>query len=85
MALDIRIAGDTKYYRVGLVSEENVTEKLQLIRLTEDIITSKAKADSLSSDVTTLLNHSFNKRFLKYWYWRFYYYKLSKMTTTQSI
>ena len=53
LAANIRIAGDTKYYRVGLVSEENTTAGTAVIRLTEDIITSKAKADGLSSDVTT--------------------------------
>ena len=53
LAANIRIAGDTKYYRVGLVSEENTTAGTAVIRLTEDIITLKAKDESLSSDVTT--------------------------------
>ena len=53
LAANIRIAGDTKYYRVGLVSEENVTAGTAVVRLTDDIITLKAKADSLSSNITT--------------------------------
>ena len=53
LAANIRIAGDTKYYRVGLVSEENVTAGTAVVRLTDDIITIKAKDDGLSSDVTT--------------------------------
>ena len=53
LAANIKIAGDTKYYRVGLVSEEDTTNGTAVIRLTEDVITLKAKGDSLSSDVTT--------------------------------
>ena len=53
LAANIKIAGDTKYYRVGLVSEENVTAGTAVVRLTDDIISIKAKDDSLSSDITT--------------------------------
>ena len=53
LATNIKIAGDTKYYRVGLVSEEDTTNGTAVIRLTDDIITLKAKGDSLSSNVTT--------------------------------
>ena len=53
LAANIKIAGDTKYYRVGLVSEENTTTGTAVVRLTDDIITIKAKGDSLSSNITT--------------------------------
>jgi len=53
LAANIRISGDTKYYRVGLVSEENTTAGTAVVRLTDDIITLKAKDESLSSNITT--------------------------------
>ena len=53
LAANIKIAGDTKYYRVGLVSEENTTAGTAVVRLTDDIISIKAKGDSLSSNITT--------------------------------
>ena len=41
LAANIKIAGDTKYYRVGLVSEEDTTNGTAVVRLTDDIITLK--------------------------------------------
>ena len=53
LAANIKCTGDTKYYRVGLVSEEDTTNGTAVIRLTEDITSLKAKGDSISTDVTT--------------------------------
>ena len=53
LAANIKCTGDTKYYRVGLVSEEDLTNGTAVIRLTEDITSLKAKGDSISTDVTT--------------------------------
>ena len=52
LAANIKCTGDTKYYRVGLVSEEDTTNGTAVIRLTEDI-TSLKKRDSISTDITT--------------------------------
>ena len=43
LAANIKCTGDTKYYRVGLVSEEDTTNGTAVIRLTEDITSLKAK------------------------------------------
>jgi hypothetical protein len=53
LAANIKCTGDTKYYRVGLVSEEDTTNGTAVIRLTEDITSLKAKGDSISTDITT--------------------------------
>jgi hypothetical protein len=53
LAANIKCTGDTKYYRVGLVSEEDTTNGTAVIRLTEDITSLKAKGDSVSTDITT--------------------------------
>ena len=53
LAANIKCTGDTKYYRVGLVSEEDLTNGTAVIRLTEDITSLKAKGDSIGTDVTT--------------------------------
>ena len=53
LASNVKMAGDTKYYRIGLVSEEDTTNGTAVIRLTEDIGTSKAKGDGISTDVSS--------------------------------
>ena len=53
LASNVKIAGDTKYYRVGLVSEEDVSTGTAVIRLTEDIGTSKAKLADISTDISS--------------------------------
>ena len=82
LAANIKCTGDTKYYRVGLVSEEDTTNGTAVIRLTEDITSLKAKGDSVSTDITTgYSNIRLTARFLKYRYWRFCNYKLSSVPT----
>jgi hypothetical protein len=51
-AANVKFGSDTTYYRVGLVSEEDVVGQTAVIRLTNDIGTSKAKVANLSIDVT---------------------------------
>ena len=51
-AANVKFAGDDKYFRVGLVSEEDTTNGTAVVRLTEDIGTSRAKGDSISTDIT---------------------------------
>jgi len=53
LASNVKFAGDTKYYRVGLVSEEDTTNGTAVVRLTEDIGTSKAKIDSIVTEVSS--------------------------------
>ena len=53
LASNVKFSGDTKYYRVGLVSEEDVTSGTAVIRLTEDIGTSKAKLASVTTEVSS--------------------------------
>jgi hypothetical protein len=52
LASNIKFTGDTKYFRVGLVSEEDTTNETAVIRLTEDIGMSKAKVDGVSTNIT---------------------------------
>ena len=52
LASNVKFAGDTKYYRVGLVSEEDTTSGTAVIRLTEDIGTSKAKDESIVTEIS---------------------------------
>ena len=49
---NIKFTGDSKYYRISLVSEENLSNETALVRLTESITTSNQKADNTSADVT---------------------------------
>ena len=51
-AANVKFAGDDKYFRVGLVSEEDTTTGTAVVRLTEDIGTSRAKGDSISTDIS---------------------------------
>ena len=51
-AANVKFTGDDKYFRVGLVSEEDTTNGTAVVRLTEDIGTSRAKGDSISTDIT---------------------------------
>ena len=51
-AANVKFDGDEKYFRVGLVSEEDTTTGTAVIRLTEDIGTSRAKGDSISTDIS---------------------------------
>ena len=50
---NIKFTGDSKYYRISAVSEENTTAETALIRLTESVTTSNAKADSTVGLVTS--------------------------------
>jgi hypothetical protein len=49
---NIKFTGDSKYYRISLVSEENTTNETALVRLTESITTLNQKADNTVVDVT---------------------------------
>ena len=49
---NIKFAGDSTYYRVSLVSEEDTGNENALVRLTANITTGDAKADNTSADVT---------------------------------
>jgi hypothetical protein len=49
---NLKFTGDSKYYRISLVSEENTTNQTALIRITESITTANAKADNTVADVT---------------------------------
>ena len=49
---NILFAGDSKYYRISAVSEENTTAKTALIRLTESVTSANAKANATGADVT---------------------------------
>jgi len=49
---NIKFAGDSKYYRVSLASEENTTNETATVRLTESITTANAKADNTVGEVT---------------------------------
>ncbi len=53
LASNVKFTGDTKYYRVGLVSEEDTTNGTAVIRLTEDIGTSKAKDASIVTEISS--------------------------------
>jgi len=52
LASNVKFAGDTKYFRVGLVSEEDTINGTAVIRLTEDIGMSRAKVDGVSTNIT---------------------------------
>jgi len=49
---NIKFVGDSKYYRISLVSEENTTNETALVRLTESVTSGNAKADNVDADVT---------------------------------
>ena len=49
---NILFAGDSKYYRVSLVSETNTSAETALVRLTESVTSGNAKADGTSASVT---------------------------------
>jgi len=49
---NIKFTGDSKYYRISLVSEENTGTETALVRLTESITTLNQKADNIVADVT---------------------------------
>ena len=53
LAANLKFAGDNKYFRIGLVSEEDTTNGTAVIRLTEDIGVSRAKGNGVSLDMTT--------------------------------
>jgi hypothetical protein len=50
---NIKFTGDSKYYRIGAISEENISNETALVRLTESITTVNAKADNTSADIST--------------------------------
>ena len=52
LASNVKFAGDDKYFRVGLVSEEDVTAGTAVVRLTEDIGLSRAKGDSIAAAIS---------------------------------
>ena len=52
LASNVKFAGDDKYFRVGLVSEEDVTAGTAVIRLTEDIGSTRAKGDSIAAAIS---------------------------------
>ena len=52
LAANIKFSGTSKYYRVGLVSEEDTTGGTAVIRLTEDIGLSKAQLANVSTNIT---------------------------------
>ena len=52
VATNIKFTGDSKYYRISLVSEENTTAETALVRLTESITSLNQKADNTVADVT---------------------------------
>jgi len=49
---NIKFTGDSKYYRISLVSEEDTSGETALVRLTESITTLNQKADNTVADVT---------------------------------
>ena len=49
---NIKFTGDSKYYRVSLVSEEDTTAENALVRLTENVTEANAKADNTVAEVT---------------------------------
>tara|TARA_B100001109_G_scaffold239841_1_gene222659 strand:- start:1333 stop:5997 length:4665 start_codon:yes stop_codon:yes gene_type:complete len=53
LASNVKFAGDTKYYRVGLVSEEDTTNGTAVVRLTEDVGTSKAKDENVVTETSS--------------------------------
>ena len=53
LGASVKFTGDNKYYRVSAVSEENTTTQTALIRLTEAVLLSAAKADDTAFDLRT--------------------------------
>ena len=51
LGASVKFSGDNKYYRVSAVSEENTTTQTALIRLTESVLLSAAKADDTVLDL----------------------------------
>ena len=49
---NIKFTGDSKYYRISLVSEENTSAETALVRLTESITSANEKADNTVTNVT---------------------------------
>jgi len=49
---NIKFTGDSKYYRISLVSEEDTSGETALVRLTESITSLNQKADNTVTDVT---------------------------------
>jgi len=49
---NIKFTGDSKYYRISLVSEEDTSGETALVRLTESITSLNEKADNTVADVT---------------------------------
>jgi hypothetical protein len=49
---NILFSGDSTYYRISAVTEENTSDETALIRLTASITSGNAKADNTSADVT---------------------------------
>ena len=50
---NIQFAGDSNYYRISLVTEENTTNKYATIRITSAVTTGNAIADQTAATVTT--------------------------------
>ena len=51
-ATNLKFVGDSKYYRISLVSETNTSTQTALVRLTESIASSAEKADGTDCDVS---------------------------------
>jgi len=49
---NIKFAGDSKFYRISLVSEENIVTETALVRLTESVSTLNQKSDNTVANVT---------------------------------
>jgi len=49
---NIKFTGDSTYYRVSAVSEEDTSSENALVRLTSSITSGNAKADNTSADIT---------------------------------
>jgi len=49
---NIKFIGDSKFYRVSAVSEEDTSGETALVRLTESVTTLNAKADNITANVT---------------------------------
>src|SRR6056300_1132876 len=49
---NIKFTGDSKYYRISLISEEDTSGETALVRLTESVTTLNAKSESTVADIT---------------------------------
>ena len=52
LGANIKFIGDSKYYRVSAVSEEDTSGETALIRLTENVTTLNQKSDNITAEVT---------------------------------